>query len=139
MCRIVFAQLYVDGECRGPRPFLVHLNDGYYKLPPPRGGWSPVNHALTSFYHVHLSPSALLGNLQESNKMHCNFMSSMWRVAVGSLALSSIAIPIQVALYIATCYFQRRHVTSVSENPSPIISYRTQRLPVLHAIAQGSF
>ena len=26
---VVFAQLYVNNECRGPRPFLVNLNDGY--------------------------------------------------------------------------------------------------------------
>ncbi|KAG2095719.1 acyl-CoA dehydrogenase NM domain-like protein [Suillus discolor] len=157
---IVFAQLYVDGECRGPRPFLVNLNDGYdmcngyffkfvpsisnlfsmiTRLLPPRGGSVPVNHALTSFNHVRLPSSALLGDLEKSNKMHRDFMSSIWRVAVGSLALGSIAIPnLQVASYIAARYFQRRHVTSVYGHPSPIISYRTQQLPLLHAIAQAS-
>ncbi|KAG1814207.1 acyl-CoA dehydrogenase NM domain-like protein [Suillus variegatus] len=135
---IVFAQLYVDGECRGPRPFLVNLNDGYDMLLPPRGGSSPVNHALTSFNRVRLPPSALLGDLTKSNTMHRDFMSSIWRVAVGSLALGSAAIPnLQVASYIAARYFQRRHVTSVYGSPSPIISYRTQQLPLLHAIAQA--
>ncbi|KAG2049698.1 acyl-CoA dehydrogenase NM domain-like protein [Suillus hirtellus] len=142
---IVFAQLYVDGECRGPRPFLVNLNDGYKMckgvtsmLLPPRGGSAPVNHTLTSFNHVRLPPSALLGNLDKSNKMHRDFMSSIWRVAVGSLALGSIAIPnLQLSSYIAARYFQRRHVTSVYGHPSPIISYRTQQLPLLHAIAQA--
>ncbi|KAG2049697.1 acyl-CoA dehydrogenase NM domain-like protein [Suillus hirtellus] len=157
---IVFAQLYVDGECRGPRPFLVNLNDGYDMcngvtsmrvllqirsinlkliLLPPRGGSFPVNHALTSFDHVRLPPSALLGNLTKSNTIHRDFMSSIWRVAVGSLALGSIAIPnLQLSSYIAARYFQRRHVTSVYGHPSPIISYRTQQLPLLHAIAQAS-
>ncbi|KAG2095721.1 acyl-CoA dehydrogenase NM domain-like protein [Suillus discolor] len=136
---IVFAQLYADGECRGPRPFLVNLNDGYDMLLPPRGGSSPVNHALTSFNHVRLPPSALLGDLAKSNTMHRDFMSSIWRVAVGSLALGSAAIPnLQVASYIAARYFQRRHVTSVYGHPLPIISYRTQQLPLLHAIAQAS-
>jgi hypothetical protein len=65
-------------------------------------------------------------------------MSSIWRVAVGSLALGSIAIPnLQVSSYIAARYFQRRHVTSVYGNPVPIRSYRTQQLPLLHAIAQA--
>ncbi|KAG1803945.1 acyl-CoA dehydrogenase NM domain-like protein [Suillus plorans] len=108
-------------------------------LLPPRGGSSPVNHALTSFNHVRLPPSALLGDLAKSNTIHRDFMSSIWRVAVGSLAIGSIAIPnLQVASYIAARYFQRRHVTSVYGNPSPIISYRTQQLPLLHAIAQAS-
>lgn len=142
---IVFAQLYVNGECRGPRPFLVNMNDGYHmcngvtsKLLPPRGGSIPVNHALTSFHHVCLPPSALLGDLDKSNRMHRDFMCSIWRVAVGSLALGSIAIPdLQMSSYIAARYFQRRHVTSVYGNPSPILSYRTQQLPLLHAIAQA--
>ncbi|KAG1769849.1 acyl-CoA dehydrogenase NM domain-like protein [Suillus occidentalis] len=142
---IVFAQLYVNGECRGPRPFLVNINDGYHmcngvtsKLLPPRGGSNPVNHALTSFNHVCLPPSALLGDLAKSDRMHQDFMSSIWRVAVGSLALGSIAIPdLQMSSYIAARYFQRRHVTSVYGNPSPILSYRTQQLPLMHAIAQA--
>lgn len=141
---IVFAQLYVNGECHGPRPFLVNVNDGYHmcngvtsKLLPPRGGSVPVNHALTSFCHVRLPPSALLGDLNKSNRIHRDFMHSIWRVAVGSLALSSIAIPVlQVSSYIATRYFQRRHVTDVYGNPVPILLYRTQQLPLLHAIAQ---
>ncbi|KAG1814172.1 acyl-CoA dehydrogenase NM domain-like protein [Suillus variegatus] len=142
---VVFAQLYVDGECRGPRPFLVNLNDGYdmcngvtSMLLPPRGGSSPVNHALTSFHHVRLPPSALLGDLTKSNTIHSDFMSSIWRVMVGSLALSSLAIPyLQVGSFVAARYFQRRHVTSLQGNPLPIISYRTQQLPLLHAIAQA--
>ncbi|KAG1900135.1 acyl-CoA dehydrogenase NM domain-like protein [Suillus fuscotomentosus] len=144
---VVFAQLYVDGECRGPRPFIVNLNDGYdmcngvtsmQMLLPPRGGSSPVNHALTSFHHVRLPPSALLGDLTKSDTIHRDFMSSIWRVMVGSLALSSLAIPyLQVGSFVAARYFQRRHVTSLQGNPMPIISYRTQQLPLLHAIAQA--
>ncbi|KAG1751630.1 acyl-CoA dehydrogenase NM domain-like protein [Suillus paluster] len=141
---IVFAQLYVNGECRGPRPFLVNLNDGYNmcngvtsKLLPPRGGSDPVNHALTSFHHVRLPPSALLGNLNKSNKIQSDFISSIWRITVGSLALSSYAIPdLQMSSYIAARYFQRRHVTGGHGKPVPIISYRTQQLPLLNAIAQ---
>ncbi|KAG0698693.1 acyl-CoA dehydrogenase NM domain-like protein [Suillus ampliporus] len=141
---IVFAQLYVNDECRGPRPFLVNLNDGYNmcngvtsKLLPHRGGSDPVNHALTSFHHVRLPPSALLGDLNKSNRIHSDFMSSIWRVTVGSLALSSFAIPdLQMSSYIAARYFQRRHVTGAHGKPVPIISYRTQQLPLLNAIAQ---
>ncbi|KAG2040701.1 acyl-CoA dehydrogenase NM domain-like protein [Suillus americanus] len=142
---IVFAQLYVNGECRGPRPFLVNINDGYHmcngvtsRLLPPRGGSAPVNHALTSFNHVCLPPSALLGDLDKSNRIHRDFMSSIWRVMVGSLAIGSMAIPdLQMSSYIAARYFQRRHVTSVYGNPVPILSYRTQQLPLLHAVAQA--
>ncbi|KAG1841422.1 acyl-CoA dehydrogenase NM domain-like protein [Suillus subalutaceus] len=142
---IVFAQLYVNGECRGPRPFLVNINDGYHmcngvtsKLLPPRGCSAPVNHALTSFHHVGLPPSALLGDLDKSNSMHHDFMTSIWRVMVGALAISSMAISdLQMSSYIAARYFQRRHVTSVYGNLVPILSYRTQQLPLLHAVAQA--
>ncbi|KAG1737533.1 acyl-CoA dehydrogenase NM domain-like protein [Suillus paluster] len=142
---IVFAQLFVNGECRGPRPFLVNINDGYHmcngvtsKLLPPRGGSTPVNHALTSFHHVRLPRSALLGDIKKSNRIHRDFMSSIWRVTVGSLALGSVAIPdLQMSLYIAARYFQRRHVTGVHGKPVPILSYRTQQLPLLHAISQA--
>ncbi|KAG2135959.1 acyl-CoA dehydrogenase NM domain-like protein [Suillus clintonianus] len=142
---IVFAQLYVNGECRGPRPFLVNINDGYdmcigvtAKLLPPRGGSTPVNHSLTNFHHVRLPPSALLGNLNKSDRIHRDFMSSIWRVAVGSLALGSITVPnFQVSSYIAARYFQRRHVTGVHGKLVPILSFRTQQLPLMHAIAQA--
>ncbi|KAG1733288.1 acyl-CoA dehydrogenase NM domain-like protein [Suillus lakei] len=141
---IVFAQLYVNGECRGPRPFLVNINDGYHmcngvisKLLPPRGGSTPINHSLTSFHHVRLPPSALLGDLNKSDKIHRDFMSSIWRVAVGSLALSSVAIPdLRISSYIAGRYFKRRHVTGVHGKPVSILSYRTQQLPLLNAISQ---
>jgi len=107
------------------------------RLLPPRGGSTPVNHAITSFDHVRLPFSALLGDLAKSNTIHSDFMSSIWRVAVGSLALSSIGIPfLQMSSYISGRYFQRRHVTGVHGKPVPIISYRTQQLPLLTAISQ---
>ncbi|EEB99892.1 hypothetical protein MPER_00311, partial [Moniliophthora perniciosa FA553] len=56
MIAVVFARLLVDGEDRGIKPFMVHLNDGHRmnanitcKVLPPRGGSSPVKHAITYF------------------------------------------------------------------------------------------
>ncbi|KAG2097796.1 acyl-CoA dehydrogenase NM domain-like protein [Suillus cothurnatus] len=121
---IVFAQLYVNGECRGPRPFLVNINDGYHMCNgvTSKGGSAPVNHALTSFHHVCLPPSALVGDLDKSNKIRRDFMSSIWRVMVGSLAISSMAISdLQMSSYIAARYFQRRHVTSAYGNPAFVL------------------
>ncbi|KIK32316.1 hypothetical protein CY34DRAFT_19137 [Suillus luteus UH-Slu-Lm8-n1] len=123
------------------RPDLVSVVEDILRwnvmLLPPRGGSNPVNHALTSFDHVCLPPSALLGDITKSERVHHDFMSFIWRVAVGSLVLGSTAIPIlQMSSHIAR-HFQRRHVTSVYGNPSPILSYRTQQLPLLHAIAQA--
>ena len=116
---------------------ISYLIPSQLRLLPPRGGSTPLNHALTSFDHVRLPHSALLGDLEKSNTVHSDFMSSIWRVAVGSLVLSSIAIPIlQMSSYIAARYFQRRHVTGVHGKPVPIMSYRTQQLPLLTAISQ---
>ncbi|EIW79678.1 acyl-CoA dehydrogenase NM domain-like protein [Coniophora puteana RWD-64-598 SS2] len=142
---VVFAKLVVDGEDRGPRPFLVPLNDGYSmckgvtsRLLPPRGGSTPVNHALTSFTHVRLPPSALLGQLAKPESTHAEFMSQIWRVAVGTLSLSSpTIIALQVASFVAGKYFQRRHVTGPMGSPMPIIAFRTQQQPLFTAIAQS--
>jgi alkylation response protein AidB-like acyl-CoA dehydrogenase len=49
-----------------------------------------------------------------------------------------LGIPsLQVASYIATRYSQRRHVTDPSGISKPIISFQTQKQPILAALAQA--
>ncbi|KAH9930206.1 acyl-CoA dehydrogenase NM domain-like protein [Fomitopsis serialis] len=141
---IVFARLVVQGENRGIRPFLVALGDGQQmckgvtaRLVPQRGGIKPVDHAVTSFDHVRLPSTALLGSLAKPADLRANFISCIWRVSVGSLALGTMAIPLlSVNAYLAARYSLRRLVTGAGGAPVSIMSFRTQHGPILHALAQ---
>jgi len=66
------------------------------------------------------------------------FFSKIYRVAVGTIALSSLCIPsLQIASYIASRYSQRRHVVDARGISKPIISFQTQKQPILTAVAQS--
>ncbi|KZT68683.1 acyl-CoA dehydrogenase NM domain-like protein [Daedalea quercina L-15889] len=141
---VVFARLIVQGENRGIRPFLVALGDGHQmckgvtaRLVPQRGGIKPVDHAVTSFDHVRLPSTALLGSLAKPADMRANFISCIWRVSVGSLALATMAVPLlSVNTYLTARYSLRRLVTGSDGSPVSIMSFRTQHGPILHALAQ---
>ncbi|TCD62829.1 hypothetical protein EIP91_006370 [Steccherinum ochraceum] len=141
---VVMARLMVNGEDHGIRPFIAALNDGKEmckgisaKLMPSRAGLNPVDHALTYFDHVHLPKEALLGSLDKPRDLRQNFLDIAWRVSVGSLALSVLAVPaLRNAVYIAGKYSIRRTVTGPDGKPLPIIAFRTQQLPILHTLAQ---
>ncbi|EIN05643.1 acyl-CoA oxidase [Punctularia strigosozonata HHB-11173 SS5] len=142
---VVFAQLVVGGERRGIRPFIVRMNDGYYMSKgitarefPTRHGAAPVPHCITSFNRVQLPPSALLGKLSVSVDPHSDFLSAIGRIGVGTLCLSSTAVPyLQVASTVAYKYSLRRHVGSPAGKRVPILSFQTQELPVYTAVAQS--
>ncbi|OQE16550.1 hypothetical protein PENFLA_c027G06212 [Penicillium flavigenum] len=91
---IIFARLILSGEGRGIRPFITWLSDGEQmcngvtaKLLPRRAASKPLDHAITTFTHVRLPQSALLGSLDKPKDMRKEFLLSIWRVRVGSLAL----------------------------------------------------
>lgn len=42
----------------------------------------------------------------------------------------------KVCVYVAGKYSLRRNVTGPTNKPTPIISFRTQQLPILHTLAQ---
>lgn len=158
---VVWSRLIVGGENRGVRPFLVQLNDGTHmskgitakyviflllfticpltcllkRLIPTRHGATPVNHAITHFTNVKLPAGALLGEVGSKASTHEEFLVAIWRIAVGTLALAAIAIPaLQIATHIAYKYSLRRRVGA--PNPIPIISFRTQQIPIFTAVAQ---
>jgi hypothetical protein len=55
---------------------------------------------------------------------------------VGTLFLSATAIPsLKVAIYNASRFSVRRTVQGQDGKPMPVIQFRTQHLPILHAIA----
>jgi acyl-CoA oxidase len=87
---------------------------------------------------VRLPPTALLGSLKKPVDSRGAFFSKIYRVAIGTIALSSLGIPsLQVASYIASRYSQRRHVVDAGGIPKPIISFQTQKQPILAAVAQS--
>ncbi|KAK0438116.1 acyl-CoA oxidase [Armillaria borealis] len=139
---VVWSQLIVGDEKRGIRPFVVQLNDGVHmcknitaKLIPTRHGATPVNHAITHFNNVKLPSTALLGPVGDKPSTHDDFLVAIWRISVGTLALASLALPAtQIAAHIAYKYSLRRKVGA--PNPVPIISFRTQQIPIFTAVAQ---
>ena len=105
---------------------------------PPRGGSRPINHSLTCFNHVRIPPTALLGSIKKPRDPRASFFSAIYRVAVGTIALSSLGVPsLQVASYIAARYSLRRHVVDMSGISKPIMSFQTQKQPILIAVAQA--
>ncbi|KAJ0413496.1 hypothetical protein BJY00DRAFT_296816 [Aspergillus carlsbadensis] len=140
---VVIARLIVNGENRGVRPFLVPLGDGREmckgvtaKALPPRTGAHPIDHALTLFDRVRLPSSALLGSLDKPADERQEFFSTIQRVAVGTLFLSATAIPsLKLAVYNASRFSVRRMVLGPDGKPMPVMQFRTQHLPILHAIA----
>ncbi|KAE8557110.1 hypothetical protein EYB25_001816 [Talaromyces marneffei] len=141
---VVFARLIVEGEDRGVRPFLVPIGDGremckgiIAKALPPRTGTHPIDHALTLFNHVALPASALLGSLEKPQNEREHFFSTIHRVPAGTLFLSGAAIPaLKVAIYNAAQFSMRRKVTGHDGKAMAVIKFRTQHLPILHAVAQ---
>ncbi|KAF9057220.1 acyl-CoA dehydrogenase/oxidase [Panaeolus papilionaceus] len=148
---IVFARLFVNGEDQGPKVFIVKLHDGV-KMEPgivskvlsPRGSARPVKHCLTSFNHLHLPASSLLGSLSKPTDLRIAFFDSISRVISGTISMGVFAVSaIRIAAYIAAKYSLRRHVIDASSSNTlkprskPIMSYSTQYTPVLSAIAQA--
>ncbi|KAF8590341.1 acyl-CoA dehydrogenase NM domain-like protein [Ramaria rubella] len=143
---VVMARLIVKHHDYGVHIFIVELNDGKVMAPgitsrvlPPRAGSGAVDHALTSFNHVRLPRSALLGPMEKPENMRTQFIETISRVAVGSLAISLATIPcLKLATYVTGMYSLRRTVGQPNGTRQPIISFRTQQKPVLLALAQIS-
>jgi acyl-CoA oxidase len=95
----------------------------------------PVNHSITSFDQVKLPLSALLGDVDVPFDHRQCFLMYIWRIAVGTLSLSMIAVPsLKILSTIAYRYSKRREIGTL-ENRQPIWSFRTQQLPIISAIA----
>lgn len=106
---------------------------------PKRTGAHPIDHAVTYFNHVCLPRSALLGDIEEVGDKRESFLSAIHRVAIGALLISGVAIPfLKVAAFVADRYSRNRFVTGHNGEPMAIIEFRTQCLPILHAVAQYS-
>ena len=65
-------------------------------------------------------------------------MASLFRVAVGSVALTSMSVSGHLlCATIGARYSLRRTVLGSSQTPAPIITFRTQQIPIFTALAQA--
>ena len=119
---------------------LRRANDIPRRLLPQKGGSRALNHSLTYFRHVRLPSHALMGPLEMPENKRLAFLMNIYRVAVGTIAVSAVADPsLQIGAYIAARYSQRR---KVYDHAAPgkqisIIEFRTQKTPIVTALAQA--
>lgn len=112
--------------------------DQYLRRLPQRGGSRPLNHSITYFHHVRLPYTALLGSPKKPKDLRIGFFQNIARVTAGTLAIGSLGVPaLQVSSYIAARYSLRRTVADADGGRKPIMSFRTQRVPILTALAQS--
>jgi hypothetical protein len=87
---------------------------------------------------VKLPPSALLGSLGKPRNERDNFLSTIHRMGAGTLFLAGACIPlIKMAVYNASKFSFRRHILGPDGLPMPVVNFRTQHLPILHALARA--
>ena len=99
-------------------------------------GGDALDHALTSFNTVPLPADAMLGSLAKPAQMRQHFLALIHRVGVGAVSASLVLLPsLKLAIYLAGKYSLRRAIGGPKDNRIPIISFRTQQLPILHTLA----
>ena len=144
---LVMARLIVNREDRGCRFFVVPIcneTEMYHGIDsirlPPRSGTGPLDFAITRFNHVHLPFTALvtsdLSDLSAPLHPLQAWWDEVWRIPLGTLAVPAPWISaIKAVAYIGGRYSMHRCILGKSKTPVPIISFRTQQLPILHATA----
>ena len=139
---IVMSRLVVGGEDRGVHPFLVQTSDEHGMRPgvtnvclPIRSG-SLVDYSMTTFRNVHLAENAFLGvSLEKPKDKRTLLHKYIWRIPVGTSAIGMPAVvSCKMMACIASDYSFRRHIGG-QKDKMPIISFRTQSLPVLYSVA----
>lgn len=146
---LVMARLIVDGEDRGSRFFIVPVCNQREMFPgvcsirlPPRSGTGPLDFSITYFDHVQLPHSALVASDIADLSIPANpleaWWNELWRIQLGTMAVPAPWVSaIKAAAFIGGRYSMHRTVVGKSTRPLPIITFRTQQWPVLHAIAVG--
>ncbi|KAG6890035.1 hypothetical protein C0995_012492 [Termitomyces sp. Mi166 len=146
---LVMARLMVNGKDHGSRFFATPIcneREMYHGVRsirlPPRSGAAPLDFSITSFDHVHLPPTALVASdildyatPQQSLEA---WWDEIWRIQLGTMAVPAPWISaIKAVAYIGGCYSMHRSVVGKRSTPIPIISFRTQQWPIVHATAVG--
>ena len=141
---LVMARLMVDNEDRGLRWFIVPICDEQHMHPgvvsrrlPVRSGADPLDFSLTSFEHVFLPQTSLLGSTLEAPQSPLGaWWNEVQRLTVGSMVVAAPALQaMKHVAYIGGKYSLYRSVIGKNASPIPIISFPTQQWPILHGIA----
>ena len=144
---LVMARLIVDGSDRGSRFFIVPVcneREMYRGVIssrlPTRSGTNPLDFSLTRFENVHLPPSALvtsdINNLELPERPLEAWWEEIWRIQLGTLAVPAPWISaMKAAAFIGGRYSMHRSVIGTRNQPTAIISFRTQQWPILNAVA----
>lgn len=97
-----------------------------------------MGYSITMFHHVKLPQESLLGDIGPILNHRAHFLSEIWRIGIGSICLTSTVIPaLKVTAYITAQYSKRRKISTPQGRMVPIISFRTQQAPILHALVQS--
>ncbi|KAI0259533.1 acyl-CoA dehydrogenase NM domain-like protein [Gloeopeniophorella convolvens] len=142
---LVFARTFMRSEDHGVRPFLIPFHNGTELAPgvvcrllPQPGGRNPINHCLIWFNQARIPSTALLRGVASSKDQRSAFQASVSRVAIGMLAICSFsASSLMLSSCIAARYSQRRTVLDAAGVHKPILSFQTQRIPILRALAEA--
>ncbi|TFK91638.1 acyl-CoA dehydrogenase NM domain-like protein [Polyporus arcularius HHB13444] len=141
---IVVARLIVSGEDRGCRCFIVPICDTVQMYKgvrstrlPTRSGTAPLDFSITTFDHVLLPVTALLGDSVEAPKNPLQaWWGEVWRIPIGTGAVAGPVVQaLKHAAYIGTSYSLHRHVVGKTPTPVPLMSFWTQRWAMVQAVA----
>ncbi|KAG5652552.1 hypothetical protein H0H81_004613 [Sphagnurus paluster] len=146
---LVMARLIVDGQDCGSRFFVTPICNeremyrGVHSVRlPPRSGTGPLDFSITSFDHVHLPPTALVASDILDYKVPSQSLEAwwneIWRIQLGTMAVPAPWISaIKAVAYIGGRYSMHRCLLGKRSEPVPILTFRTQQWPILHATAVG--
>ncbi|EKM52531.1 uncharacterized protein PHACADRAFT_198586 [Phanerochaete carnosa HHB-10118-sp] len=130
---VVMARLVVNGVDKGIRPFVVALNDGKEMCKgvtarelPSKSGCRAVGHAITSFDHVAIPPSALLGKWTRTQLRGISTLGPSGGFILHSLAQGFVL----EALY-------RRTAAWVSATPVENVNFRNAICAIVKATMIG--
>ncbi|KAJ7739066.1 acyl-CoA oxidase [Mycena maculata] len=131
---VVMARLIAKGQNYGS------MRQGISCRPlPDRSGTRPIGHAITTFNHVKLPATAFVGDIKSTLHPRIQFLTSIWRLGIGSATMAALCIPaLRVATYITTQYAKRRMVENSQGMVVPILSFRTTQVPILRALCQAA-
>jgi acyl-CoA oxidase len=141
---LVMARLMVDNEDHGLRWFIVPICDENQMFPgvvsrrlPTRSGADPLDFSLTTFNHVFLPQTALLGSSSKPPESpQISWWNEVQRLSIGSMAVAAPALQsLKHITYIGGKYSFYRTVVGRTSKPIPIITFPTQQWPILYGVA----
>lgn len=146
---LVMARLIVDNEDRGCRFFIVPIcneKEMYRGVRstrlPPRSGTCPLDFSITTFDHVVLPHTAIVSSdihdLAAPVRGLESWWDEIWRIQLGTLSVPAPWVSaLKTVAFIGGRYSSWRCILGKHNQPTPILSFRTQQWAVAHATAVG--